>query len=288
MRFFERVLGRVELDLRQSRGAKINADALGGRNMIIAQISDTHILARSGGGTVGKSRADNLRRCIADINRLRPDLVVHTGDIVQDGLPEEYAHICEIVAPLEMPIYFVPGNRDRRDALLRAFGDHNYFPTDGDFLHYTVENRAIRLVALDSIAAGKEVGDNKGAFCTSRGAWLDDELAQAPDRPTILLIHHPPFDVGSHYVGGYRRPREADDLAAVVSRHPQIVRLLCGHVHRSIQVGWAGTVASIMPSIAIDLRKDVDGTRAKDAPIYAVHEMSVDAGLISYSRVVAD
>ncbi len=53
--------------------------------MIIAQISDTHILARSSDQAVGASRADNLRRCVADINRQGVDVVVHTGDSVQDG-----------------------------------------------------------------------------------------------------------------------------------------------------------------------------------------------------------
>ncbi len=56
--------------------------------MIIAQISDTHILARSSDRAEGRRRADNLRRCVADINRQQPDAVVHTGDIVQHGLPD--------------------------------------------------------------------------------------------------------------------------------------------------------------------------------------------------------
>ena len=140
-------------------------------------------------------------------------------------------------------------------------------------------------MALDSIAAGTDAGDNKGAFCARRLAWLDQTLAQPADRPTVLLIHQPPFDVGSHYVGGYRRPQEAGDLAAVVGRHPQVVRLLCGHVHRSIHRSWAGTLASIAPSIALDVRKGIDTIRAKDVPIYAMHTMSADAGLVSHTRV---
>ena len=255
--------------------------------MIIAQISDTHILARSTHRLVGEQRADHLRRCVADINCQRPDIVVHTGDIVQDGLPEEYAHVRDIVAPLAMPLYLIPGNRDRRDTLRAAFDDHTYFPTNGEFLHYTVEDLDVRLVALDSIAAGKDAGDNKGTLCSRRLEWLNDVLYQAPDRLTILLIPQPPFDVGDHYVDGYRQPQEANNLASLVRRHPQVVRLLCGHVHRSIQVPWADTVASITPSIAVDVRKGINGILAEDTPVYAMHITSADAGLISYSRPVA-
>ncbi len=73
--------------------------------MIITQISDTHILARSSDRAVGCLRAETLRPCIADINRQRPDVVVHTGDIVQHGRPEEYAHVRAILAELEVPLF---------------------------------------------------------------------------------------------------------------------------------------------------------------------------------------
>ena len=253
-------------------------------DMVIAQISDTHILARSADETIGKHRADNLRRCVADINRRQPDVVVHTGDIVHQGRLDEYAHVREILGPLQAPLYVIPGNRDHRDSLRAIFDDHTYFPANGDFLHYTVENHAVRLVALDSIAAGEDAGDNKGAFCERRLAWLDNALAQAPDRPTILLIHQPPFDVGSHYVGGYRRPQQANDLAALVSRHPQVGRLLCGHIHRAHRAQWGGTVATTIPSVAVDLRKGDDAAIAV-APSYLLHAASSDGAVVSHTQV---
>ena len=88
--------------------------------MVIAQISDTHILARSLDQAEGASRAENLRRCIADINRRGADVVVHTGDSVHHGLAEEYLHGREIPADLEAPLFLIPGNRDRHDALRTA------------------------------------------------------------------------------------------------------------------------------------------------------------------------
>lgn len=250
--------------------------------MIIAQISDTHILARSSDRAEGRRRADDLRRCVADINRQQPDAVVHTGDIVQHGLPEEYEHVREILAPLEAPIYVIPGNRDERGALRAAFSDHSYLPKVGDFLHYTVEDYSVRLVALDSTAAG----ERKGVYCERRQAWLHDVLDGARDKPTILLIHHPPFDIGDHYVGGYRRPREAEELAAVVSRHSQVERLLCGHVHCPTHRQWAGTLATTMASVAVDVRKGIDTLHVKDRPMYQLHVMSEKAGLVSQARIV--
>lgn len=249
--------------------------------MIIAQISDTHILAKSSDLATGESRAENLRRCIAHINEQGVDVVVHTGDGVQDGKLEEYAHLREILVELKAPLFLIPGNRDHPDAL-RASLDHlTYLPGEGDFLHYAIEDYPMRLVALDSVVPG----ERKGVFCAERLAWLEETLAQEPDRPTLLFMHHPPFDIMPHYVGGYRRQQDADDLAALVSRHPQVVRLLCGHVHCLHRESWGGTVATTMPSVAVDLRKEVDAA-IEEAPLYLLHVASNDGDLVSRPQMV--
>ncbi len=250
--------------------------------MVIAQISDTHILARSSDEAVAASRAETLRRCIADINRQGVDVVIHTGDSVHHGSAEEYAHLREILADLETPLFLIPGNRDRHGALRAAFNHLSYLPKNGDLLHYVVEDHPIRLVALDSVGAG----ERKGVFCVRRLAWLEETLAREPDRPTILFIHHPPFDIAPHYVGGYRCPRDAEGLAAAVSRHPQVERLLCGHVHRLHHEPWGGTVATTMPSVAPDLRKGIDAA-IEATPLYLLHVASRDGGLVSHTRVVS-
>ena len=251
--------------------------------MKIAQISDTHILARSSDAAKGERRADNLRRCVADINREDVDAVVHTGDIVQHGQPDEYEHVLDILGSLNAPLYVVPGNRDDNRALRDAFGHADYLPDEGDLLHYAIEGHSLRLVALDSTAAG----ERKGIYGADRQAWLDDILSRRPDTPTVLLIHHPPFDVEDHYVGGYRRTEDADALAAVVSRHSQVERLLCGHVHCPTRRSWAGTTATIMASVAVDVRKGVDEAQARYRPIYQLHEMTDGAELVSRERLVS-
>jgi Icc protein len=250
--------------------------------MLIAQISDTHILAPGSEAPAADRRADGLRRCVADINRQRPDAVIFTGDTVQHGQPEEYARLRELLAPLTAPLYLIPGNRDDNDALRRAFDDHAYLPPNGSFLHYTVDAHALRLVGIDSTSPS----ERKGVFCPARRAWLDRVLSDQPDRPTLLFIHHPPFDVDDHYVGGYRRAEDADALAEVVGGHPQVERLLCGHVHCPVERLWAGTVASIMPSIAVDVRKGIDEAEVRGQPIYYLLRYSRDAGLVSQARIV--
>lgn len=249
--------------------------------MLIAQISDTHILA--GSSDPARARAGDLRRCIADINRLdpAPDAVIHTGDTVHTGSAAEYAQLRTLLAPLHAPLYLAPGNRDDR-AIFRATFQPDA-SADG-FLHYALEDFPVRLIALDSVGPGQ----NKGVYCAGRLCWLDRTLAAERHRPTILFIHHPPFDLDPHFRGGYRDPKDRAALAAVVARHCQVRRLLCGHCHRSVQIAWAGTEATIMPSVARDLRKGVDAPRLADTPLYQLHDIADDGAVTTQTRFVLD
>ena len=249
--------------------------------MLIAQLSDTHILPPESDLPAARLRAECLRRCVADVNRHEFDAVILTGDTVQHGRQDEYALLRELLAPIEAPLFIVPGNRDDKDAMREALGDHACLTGSNDFLHCAIEDFDVRLVGIDSTAAG----ERKGRFCELRQAWLDRTLRERPDRPTLLFIHHPPFDVGDHYVGGYRYPEEALALERIVARHVQVVGLLCGHVHWPVEREWAGTEARIMPSVAIDVRHGVDETEADGRPVYMVHRISAANGLVSRTRL---
>jgi len=250
--------------------------------LLVAQISDTHILLPESDRPTADLRADCLRFCVADINRVRPDAVIFTGDTVQHGQPEEYVRLRELLAPLEVPLYVVPGNRDDKDAMRAAFSEHAHLNGPDEYLHYAIEDYAVRLVGIDSTLTG----ERKGRFCESRQAWLDRTLGEQPDRPTLLFIHHPPFDVGDHYVGGYRHPEEAAALEAIVGRNPQVLGLLCGHVHWPVERDWAGAQARIIPSIAVDVRKGIDESEAGGRPVYMLHRCDRARGLSSELQMV--
>ena len=250
--------------------------------MRFAQISDTHILSPDSDHQAVVSRAENLAACVADINRQAPDFVIFTGDTVQHGAALEYALLRELLVPLQAPLYAVPGNRDENDAMREALVDDGNLPATGDFLHYTVESYPLRLIALDSTAHG----ERKGRFCRSRQDWLAETLDTDNDRATMLFIHHPPFDVGDHYIDGYRHGAERAALTDIVASRKQVRALICGHVHWPIATTWAGVAARIMPSVAVDLRKGVDDNFGLD-PVYMMHEMDMNGTIKSRQQRVA-
>ncbi|WP_043285747.1 phosphodiesterase [Reyranella massiliensis] len=250
--------------------------------MLIAQISDMHI-KKTGELLYGRIDTQGyLERAVAHVNALdpRPDIALVTGDLVEGGKPEEYANLKRMLSALRMPFYLIPGNHDARDPLREIFSEHVYLPRGG-FLQYVVEGLPLRLIALDTLVPGKGFG----ALCPERLDWLDARLGES-DQPTLLYMHHPPFDCGIDAFDAARLNEGAERLAEIVRARGTVERVLCGHVHRPIQVRWAGTMASIAPSTAhqgtLDLRPDAKLSMTMEPPGIALHLWRPPTGLITH------
>ena len=240
--------------------------------MLLCQISDFHIKAerRLAYGVV--DTASMLERCVAQVLALpqRPDAVIATGDLVDLGTTAEYALLRELLAPLPMPLYLLPGNHDERAALRASFPDHPYLQADEPFVKYAIDAKPLRIVALDTVIPG----EGGGELCAERLAWLERTLSQAEWTPTVIAMHHPPFRTGIGHMDRIGL-KGVDGLATVVARHSQVERIVCGHLHRSITVRFGGTVASTCPSpahqVALDIAPDAPDNYVMEPPGFQLH-----------------
>jgi 3',5'-cyclic-AMP phosphodiesterase len=256
--------------------------------MLIAQITDTHITPP---GTLLMGMVDTasaLQAAVAALNRLDPppDITLITGDLVESGTPEEYSQLGALLAPLRMPVFAIPGNHDAREPMRAAFIDDGYLPRQG-FLDYVIEDYPLRLIGLDTLVPG----EGGGSLCSDRLRWVDQILSEAPQRPTLIMMHHPPF------LTGIRRMDQAGlsgraGFAEIIRGHPQVERILCGHLHRSIETRFAGTVAGTAPStahqIVLDLRPEARLSFAFEPPGYQLHYWREEAGLITHTAAIGD
>jgi 3',5'-cyclic AMP phosphodiesterase CpdA len=188
---------------------------------ILAQISDTHVRVDDGGASVRR-----LTKALGQARGYRADLILITGDLVNDERSDEYAAFAEAIIDPPAPLYVLPGNHDDRGHIREALPGHKYFPASGP-LSYAIEEFPIRIVCVDQIVPG----ETHGSFTEDQASWLDRTLAQRPEKPTLVALHHPPFpthDVLFDSIG----LRNAELFASVVRRHPQVARILCGHHHR--------------------------------------------------------
>ncbi len=258
--------------------------------MLIAQISDTHVSTPDSRNDRLFRTAEHLAAAVAHLNALhpRPDLVLATGDLVERGGIDEYERLREILTPLAMPLFLIPGNHDDRENLTKVFADHAYLPRNGAFLQYTVEDWPLRLVALDTLVPGK----SGGRLCAERLAWLEARLGEAPDRPTLVFMHHPPFATGIAAMDDMGLDG-IEGLAAVIRRHPQVERITCGHLHRTIVRRFAGTVACTCPAtahqIALDLVPAQRLATVMEPPACMLHLWLGEAGgLVSHVSLIGD
>src|SRR5450830_2115199 len=143
--------------------------------MILCQISDLHIKAHGKKSYRVVDTAQSLRRCIAQVNALpqQPDAVVLSGDLVDFGLADEYAMLCSLLAPLQIPYYLLPGNHDERTALRAAFPEHIYLQQGlsrpGARIEYVIEEHAVRIIALHTVIPQS----SKGELAPHSLLWLE-------------------------------------------------------------------------------------------------------------------
>ena len=185
------------------------------------------------------------------------------------------------LARLTAPAYVIPGNHDDRGRMLAAFDDHGYLPREGEFLHYVVEDHPLRLIGLDTVIPG-EVG---GIMCEARLAWFEARLAEAPERPTLAFMHHPPFETGIPFFDKIGC-RGGAAMGAIIQRNPQIEAVLCGHVHRAITLKWHGTVIEVAPSpgyqYPLQLQEQDDFEAVREPPGYRLCVWTPGVGLVSH------
>ncbi|MCW8835790.1 MAG: phosphodiesterase [Rhodospirillales bacterium] len=256
--------------------------------MIIAQISDPHIKT-TGPVRGGIDSVAALQAALRSLDALdvQPDVLLVTGDLVNRDNPEDYAGLGAVLNGLPLPVRVIPGNHDDRALVRKTFGDGGYLPMEGPFLHYVVDEHPVRIVALDTVIPG-EVG---GAMCPERLEWLDNRLSEAPERPTLIAMHHPPFSTGIAYMDKHAF-EGADAMANIVRRHPQVRRVICGHLHRYITADWAGTTAVTAPSLIfqMDLRLSDGASSAYilEPPGLLIHVWHPERGMSTHNALIGD
>jgi 3',5'-cyclic AMP phosphodiesterase CpdA len=201
----------------------------------------------------------------------QPDVLVISGDLVDAGSLVEYERLAVLLERLPMPVLMVPGNHDDRDQMRQVFRDHPGITATG-FWQFALqlERWPVRIIGVDTVLAG----DSGGTLCNERLSWLDTVLAEEPNTPTLVVMHHPPFVTGIGHMDDIGLgPRQS--FAEVIGRHPQIERIVCGHLHRHIHAVVSGRSVLTSPSTAhtvqLDLARDAAAEFRMEPAGYLLH-----------------
>jgi len=216
---------------------------------LLVQITDTHIVER---GKLLYDKADTARHLaetVAEINAMRPqpDAVLITGDLVERPGPVTYSHFKDLVEPFKRPVYLMPGNHDDPQGMYDFFCDTPMFPAPAPHFQYAIDDFPLRILMLNSHFDNSELP----YFGPRRLAWLEQALA-ASDKPTLIAIHHPPIRTGIGFIDMVGA-QWYEDLSTVIKRHPQVVKIICGHGHTDLNGMLNGVPVQMVGSIAHQL-----------------------------------
>jgi Icc protein len=217
-------------------GGRIGHDAI----VLMAQLSDTHLLHDPNGWRWGHNPAENLASVVENLPPV--DVVVVTGDIADDGSVDAYRLADAITAATSAPRYFIAGNHDDQDAMRAVFGEL-------DDVRVVELAERWSLILLNSQWVGHE-----GGYVPDR---VLDRLARdldRLDRDAVLCLHHPPLSPCPEPDCGLR---DSDRLLEVLRGGPVRV-VLSGHVHQDFEVVHDGITFLGAPSTLGQLRHGGD------------------------------
>jgi Icc protein len=243
----------------------------------IAHVSDPHL-------DVTDRAVERAERVMAYLS-LRPglfDVLLLTGDVANDGSPEEYAQVRPLLDRSPTPVFLCPGNHDDRGAFRVGLLDE---PANDNPINRIHRIDGAVFAMCDSTIPGRD----DGRLADETLAWLESELADTPgSTPVFVSFHHPPVVLHSPFID---RTRQTDEqrLADVCRRHRNIVAVLCGHAHTPAATTFAGKPLIVAPGIASTLVMpwDPGGDLDPDAPPgLAVHVLDDDWRLTTHFRAL--
>ena len=249
----------------------------------ILQLTDLHVRPKGMAAYRVCESNTMTERALRVAARMQPDVVIITGDLTDCGLATEYAPLAKMLQRhLRMPVYPIPGNHDRREPMLEHIDSARQ--EDG-FIQYAVQAGPVRLVMLDTVVPGAGHGSLDGG----RLEWLDRTLAAAPTTPTMVAMHHPPFLCDIAHLDRINL-LDHTAFAAVIARHRQVSRIVCGHHHRPVVAQVAHAMASICPSVAhqveLDLDPEAPSAFVLEPPGFQLHLWSQANGFVSHTAMV--
>ena len=185
--------------------------------LLVAQITDLHLFAAIDRQLLDLPTNDCLQTVLEQLAKLhpKPDLLLLTGDLSQDGSHKSYERLQDLLVPFEIPTYWLAGNHDRLPVMQQVLA-HPPISSEKSF-----QAGGWHFLLLNSLVPGSVCGQ----LSQESLEWLDWQLQQQSDRPTLIGLHHPPCHVDSNWLDSSTLQNPAD-FFAIIDRHPQVA-LVC-------------------------------------------------------------
>ena len=240
-------------------------------SILIAQITDCHLPADPQQKYRGIYPHENLKTQLKKVKLLKPDLLLASGDLSEDGSLASYEALQRYFKPLGIPVLALPGNHDDANLLAETFPGS---PTDKISVS---EHGPWQIIRLNSSLPGKP----EGRLSEEMLAELETHLENHKSSPCLIAVHHQPVTVGSPWIDKYPLI-EPHAFLQIVDQHPDVKAVVWGHVHQVFETDRNGTAMLGSPSSAINgLPGARKFTEDPAGPAYRWLELKEDGTLLT-------
>lgn len=217
----------------------------------ITQITDTHLYGTPSGTLLKMNTNDTLGHVLELVkeHEEKIDLVLATGDIAQDASDKAYTNFIDIIASLDAPFRWIPGNHDNATVM-------NRIAEGTDASEKTAQLNNWLIVMLDSSILGQvhgKLAKSELNFLTSvlRAAEKDDSIEHC-----LITMHHNPVPGNSAWMKdiGLENGEKFFD-ALKISKKVKCV--LYGHIHQELDFEHEGVRCMCTPSTCIQFKPHV-------------------------------
>ena len=214
----------------------------------IVQVTDPHLFNDPKSELLGINTQASFSQVLTEIQQQHYayDLVLATGDLVQDSSDNGYLRFCENVKSLEKMVFWIPGNHDFQPKMVEFLTKENV-----NAGKHILLGEHWQILLLDSQVQGVPHGQLEAEEL----AWLQAKLAAYPQRYTLVVLHHHLLSTGSRWLDQHNL-RNPHELAGILEPFPRVKAILYGHIHQQVDSTWHGYHVMATPSTCIQFKPD--------------------------------
>lgn len=214
----------------------------------LLQITDSHLFKDEKTELLGVNTQAGFAQVLKEIQQEKRefDVILATGDLVQDGSDGGYQRFVEMVKPFDKPVFWIPGNHDFQPKMVENL---NQSPMEN--AKHILLGEHWQALLLDSQVYGVPHGE----LSQYQLELLKLTLAEYPERYTLIVFHHHLLPTNSAWLDQHNL-RNSHDLLDVLAPFKNVKAILYGHIHQQVDGQWKGYQVMATPSTCIQFKAD--------------------------------
>lgn len=240
----------------------------------VLQLTDLHLYADISKNSIGYDAYQNFKACLeqalyqAEIEQRPCDLILLTGDLVNEVKSEIYDRIFSVLESTGVPFACIAGNHDVTDEV----GSNKSF-TERQFIAHPPDKRLLnrhlilannwKILLINSSVSGRvdgeidkdtlnwleqTISDNEQMFSTIDNTDSKKDTAKIKkSQPILIVMHHHVIPMASDWINKHIT-KNAVEFWQILEEKNSVKAVINGHVHQDFTSVHAGIRIYSTPS----------------------------------------